>query len=76
MTSLEAVLAVTLQVRRCVNPACAFYHRPYRPEEEGRLALPHHEFGLEVMAWIGAGRYQVSGDSINCPLSDTKNCPP
>ncbi len=58
VTSLEAVLAVTLQVRRCVNPACAFYHRPYRPEEEGRLALPHHEFGLDVIAWIGAGRYQ------------------
>ena len=58
VTSLEAVLAVTLQVRRCVNPACAFYHRPYRPEAEGRLALPHHEFGLDVIAWIGAGRYQ------------------
>jgi hypothetical protein len=41
-----------------VNPACAFYHRPYRPESEGRLALPHHEFGLDVIAWIGAQRYQ------------------
>ena len=58
VTSLEAVVAVTLQVRRCVNPACVFYHRPYRPEAEGRLALPHHEFGLDVIAWIGAGRYQ------------------
>jgi hypothetical protein len=58
VTSLEAVLAVTLQVRRCVNPACAWYHRPYRPEAEGRLALPHHEFGSDVIAWIGAGRYQ------------------
>jgi hypothetical protein len=55
---LDAVVAVTLQVRRCVNPACALYHRPYRPELEGRLALPHHEFGLDVIAWIGAGRYQ------------------
>ena len=58
VTTLDAVVAVTLQVRRCVNPACAFYHRPYRPEAEGRLALPHHEFGLDVIAWIGAGRYQ------------------
>ena len=58
VTTLDAVVAVTLQVRRCVNPACAFYHRPYRPELEGRLALPHHEFGLDVIAWIGAGRYQ------------------
>jgi hypothetical protein len=58
VTTLDAVIAVTLQVRRCVNPACAFYHRPYRPELEGRLALPHHEFGLDVIAWIGACRYQ------------------
>jgi hypothetical protein len=58
VTTLEVVLGVTLQVRRCVNPACAFYHRPYRPELEGRLALPHHEFGLDVIAWIGACRYQ------------------
>ena len=55
------MIAVTLQVRRCVNPACAFYHRPYRPELEGRLALPHHEFGLDVIAWIGACRYQEHG---------------
>lgn len=58
ITTLDGVIAVTLQVRRCVNPACAFYHRPYRPELEGRLALPHHEFGLDVIAWIGACRYQ------------------
>ncbi|MGZ3415851.1 MAG: ISNCY family transposase [Isosphaeraceae bacterium] len=58
ITTLDAVIEVTLQVRRCVNPTCAHYHRPYRPEEEGRLALPHHEFGLEVIAWIGASRYQ------------------
>lgn len=58
VTTLEVVLGVTLQVRRCVNPACAFYHWPYRPELEGRLALPHHEFGLDVIAWIGARRYR------------------
>ena len=49
---------MTLQVRRCVNPACEWYHRPYRPESEGRLALPHHELGLDVIAWVGAQRYQ------------------
>ncbi|HYQ91851.1 MAG TPA: ISNCY family transposase, partial [Candidatus Competibacteraceae bacterium] len=59
MTTLDAVIGVTLQVRRCVNPACEFYHRPYRPESEGRLALPHHEFGLDIIAWIGAQRYQA-----------------
>ena len=58
ISTLDAVLGLTLQIRRCVNPACGFYHRPYRPESEGRLALPHHEFGLDVIAWIGAQRYQ------------------
>jgi hypothetical protein len=57
VTSLDAVIAVTLPVRRCINPGCAVYHRPYRPELEGRLALPHHEFGLDVIAWMGACRY-------------------
>src|SRR5512143_2347482 len=59
ITTLDAVIGVTLQVRRCVTPACEFYHRPYRPESEGRLALPHHEFGLDIMAWRGAQRYQA-----------------
>lgn len=59
ITTLDAVLGLTLQIRRCVTPACECYHRPYRPESEGRLALPHHEFGLDVIAWIGAQRYQA-----------------
>src|SRR5512144_2025466 len=59
VTTLDAVLGLTLQIRRCVNPACECYHQPYRPESEGRLALPHHEFGLDVIAWIGAQRYQA-----------------
>jgi len=64
ISMLDAVLGVTLQVRRCVNPDCGCYHRPYRPEPEGGLALPHHEFGLDVIAWIGARRYQ---DSCSLP---------
>jgi hypothetical protein len=30
----------------------------FRPEAEGRIALPLHEFGLDVIALIGALRYQ------------------
>jgi hypothetical protein len=45
-------------VRRCQQRACDRYHVAYRPEEEGRWALPEHEFGLEVIAAIGAWRYQ------------------
>ena len=31
---------------------------PYRPEGEGAIALPQHEFGLDVMALVGALRYR------------------
>jgi hypothetical protein len=48
---------LTLQIRRCLNRACPQFRRPYRPEAEGRLALPQHEFGLDVMAWVGTLRY-------------------
>jgi hypothetical protein len=57
ITTLEDVLHLTLQIRRCLNRACPQFRRPYRPEAEGRLALPKHEFGLDVIAWIGTLRY-------------------
>jgi hypothetical protein len=46
-----------LQVRRCIRPGCAQYHRPYRPEEELGWALPHGEFGFDVLALVGALRF-------------------
>jgi hypothetical protein len=57
ITTLTAVLGLTLQIRRCLNTACPQYRHPYRPEEEGRLALPKHEFGLDVIAFVGQWRY-------------------
>ena len=57
ITTLEDVLHLTLQIRRCLNRACPHFRRPYRPEAEGRLALPKHEFGLDVVAWVGTLRY-------------------
>ena len=57
LTTLEDVVHLTLQIRRCLNRACPQFRRPYRPEEEGRLALPQHEFGLDVLAWVGTLRY-------------------
>ena len=44
-------------MRRCLNPACLQVRKPYRPEAEGRLALPKHEFGLDVLTFIGTQRY-------------------
>ncbi len=46
-----------LTVRRCQNPTCSQYQRAYRPEEEGHWALPHGEFGLDVIALIGRLRF-------------------
>src|SRR5215831_2582367 len=57
ITTLEAIMRLTLQMRRCLNPACPHVRKPYRPEAEGRLALPKHAFGLDVLTCIGTQRY-------------------
>lgn len=57
VTTLAGLTRLTLTIRRCPNGDCPAYHRPYRPEAEGRVALPRHEFGLDVVARVGALRY-------------------
>jgi hypothetical protein len=57
VSRLDGVWRVTLRVRRCHNPDCALYLRPYRPEAEGHLALPHHEFGFDVLDLVGRLRH-------------------
>ncbi len=51
------MVRLRLVVRRCVNRDCALYHEPHRPEEEGAFALPQGEFGLDVIALVGALRH-------------------
>jgi hypothetical protein len=58
ITTLEHVTRLTLSIRRCHNPACPRHRKPIRPEEEGTWALPNGEFGLDVIALIGALRYR------------------
>ncbi len=58
VTRLDGLWKLTIVVRRCIHPECPRYHVAYRPEEEGRWALPHGEFGLEVMALIGHWRFR------------------
>ncbi len=58
VTTLEGVFHLTLKVYHCPNHQCPRYHQVCRPEEEGRWALPHGEFGLDVIALVGALRYQ------------------
>jgi transposase-like protein len=57
IATLTGLTRLTLAIRRCHNPGCDAFRRPYRPEAEGRFALPHHEFGLDVVALIGRLRY-------------------
>ena len=57
VTTLRGVYRLTLRIRRCITPTCPRYHKPYRPEEEGSWALPHGEFGFDVIALIGRLRY-------------------
>jgi hypothetical protein len=59
VTTLRGALRLRLKIRCCPNPECARYHLPYRPEAEGRIVLPKHEFGLEVIALVGSLRYQA-----------------
>jgi hypothetical protein len=57
VTTLDSVTRLTLYVRRCPNPACERYRRPFRPEAEPHFALPQHEFGLDVLALVGRLRH-------------------
>jgi len=57
VASLWGLTRLVLHVRRCHQRQCPRYLQPYRPESEGRYALPQHEFGLDVLAHIGALRY-------------------
>jgi hypothetical protein len=57
ITTLTDVVHLTLKIRRCITPVCPQFRHPYRPEAEGRLALPKHEFGLDVIALVGTLRH-------------------
>lgn len=58
LVTLEGVVRLHLTLRSCRNPACARFRRSVRPEAEGRLVLPKHEVGLDVIAQIGTWRYR------------------
>jgi hypothetical protein len=58
VATLDGLVAFTLVVRSCRNAACPRHKQVNRPEEEGALALPQAEFGLDVIALIGSLRYR------------------
>ncbi len=57
VTTLDGVVRLRLQIRSCRNPECRRYKVCFRPEQEGRFALPQHEFGLDVIALVGMLRH-------------------
>ena len=57
LVTLAGCTRLNLAIRRCHNRECPRHLSPYRPESEGRLALPKHEVGLDVIALIGTLRY-------------------
>lgn len=76
VTRLDGVVRLRLRIRRCHNAECLRHLRPYRPEGEGRHALPQHEFGLDVIALVGALRYaehrsvpEIHGELVTRGLS-------
>ena len=68
---LAGPMHVRLQVRRCHNQAhsgdkpCKRYFVPFRPEMEGRLALPQHAIGLDVILMVGIIRQKSENISID-----------
>ena len=58
LVTLSGTLRLRLKIRRCESVGCARHHRAYRPEAEGALALPQHEFGLDVIALVGTLRHR------------------
>src|SRR5918998_1125341 len=57
VVTLDGVVRLAVQVRRCRAPGCPRFGVPLRPEHEARVALPESEFGLDVIALIGRLRH-------------------
>lgn len=58
IVTLTGVTRLHLTVRACHTTTCPQYRRGRRPEAEGALALPRHEFGLDLIAQLGVWRYR------------------
>src|SRR3712207_6065616 len=58
LVTLSGAVRLRLRIRRCEREGCPRFHLPYRPEAEGALALPQHEFALDVIALVGVLRHR------------------
>src|SRR3954453_10124183 len=55
---LTGAVRLRLKVRGFEREDFARRHKAYRPEGEGAIALPQHEFGVDVIALVGALRHR------------------
>lgn len=58
VVTLSGAVRLRLKIRRCVAVGCRFQPQAFRPEAKGALALPQHEFGLDVIALVGLLRHR------------------
>jgi hypothetical protein len=58
IVSLQGLVRLRLKIRRCEDRTCGRHRQAWRPEAEAALALPQHEFGLDVIALVGSLRYR------------------
>lgn len=58
VVTLEGIFQLRIAISQCHTPTCPRYHVRSHPEEEGRWALPHGEFGLDIIALIGFWRFR------------------
>jgi hypothetical protein len=61
LVRLDGAVRLRLKIRRCEATGCTFRSHVFRPEAEGALALPQHEFGLDVIALVGLLRHRDHG---------------
>lgn len=45
VATVAGMLRLKVSIRRCEDQACARYHVPRHPLEEGHLALPYNDYG-------------------------------
>jgi hypothetical protein len=57
VVTLDGLVRLSIQVRRCRDRDCPRHGVPLRAEREGGIALPQHEFGLDVIALVGRLRH-------------------
>src|SRR5438309_7240513 len=58
VVTLSGTQRLRLKIRLCEQGRCTRLDRPYRPEAESAIALPEHEFGLDVVALVGTLRHR------------------